>query len=160
MKRAGEAPAPASTNRPRRPPRRRPVRDTGGLDKIIGTLRLVASYALVSTGFALGSFVFASALVASVYEWDEASGAYVNRFPNGSFYRRLSPTTFYPMLAAAAPPALVLGPRRRAGALRGVPAARVLLPGRGPGEADHGHPLGARSRGRGGRARGGADDDQ
>lgn len=36
--------------------------------------------------------------------WDDTSGAYVNRFPNGEFNRRISPTSFYPMLAGAATP--------------------------------------------------------
>ena len=34
--------------------------------------------------------------------WDDVSGAFVNRFPNGTFNRRVSPTSFYPMLAGAA----------------------------------------------------------
>jgi len=35
--------------------------------------------------------------------WDEESGTFVNKFSgNGSFYRRVSPTSFYPLLAAAA----------------------------------------------------------
>ena len=34
--------------------------------------------------------------------WDEESGAFVNRFPSGGFNRRVSPTSFYPMLAGAA----------------------------------------------------------
>ena len=34
--------------------------------------------------------------------WDSASGAFVNRFANGTFNRRISPTSFYPMLAGAA----------------------------------------------------------
>merc|ERR1712232_1468234 len=29
---------------------------------------------------------------------DAESGIFVNKFPNGSFYRRVSPTSFYPML--------------------------------------------------------------
>ena len=33
--------------------------------------------------------------------WDDASGAYVNRLVNGTFYRHLSPTSFYPMLVKA-----------------------------------------------------------
>ena len=31
--------------------------------------------------------------------WDDSIGIYVNRFINGSFHRRISPTSFYPMLA-------------------------------------------------------------
>jgi hypothetical protein len=34
--------------------------------------------------------------------WDAEGGIYTNQFPNGSFYRRISPTSFYPMLASAA----------------------------------------------------------
>lgn len=34
--------------------------------------------------------------------WDEQTGMYVNRFTNQSFYRRISPTSFYAMLATAA----------------------------------------------------------
>ena len=35
--------------------------------------------------------------------WDEESGAFVNKFSeNGTFYRRISPTSFYSMLAGAA----------------------------------------------------------
>jgi putative isomerase len=33
--------------------------------------------------------------------WDEASGIFVNRFPTGDFNRRISPTSFYPMMAGA-----------------------------------------------------------
>ena len=32
--------------------------------------------------------------------WDEESGIYVNRVPNGDFYRRMSPTLFYSMQTA------------------------------------------------------------
>ena len=31
--------------------------------------------------------------------WDASSGIYVNRMPDGRFNRRISPTSFYPMLA-------------------------------------------------------------
>ena len=34
--------------------------------------------------------------------WDEASGTFVNKFWNGTWYRRISPTSFYPLLAGAA----------------------------------------------------------
>ena len=34
--------------------------------------------------------------------WDDRSGIFTNRFWNGSFYRRVSPTSFYAMLARAA----------------------------------------------------------
>jgi len=34
--------------------------------------------------------------------WDDVSGAFVNRFFNGTFYRRVSPTSFYPLMANAA----------------------------------------------------------
>lgn len=34
--------------------------------------------------------------------WDDQGGTYTNRFPNGTFYRRISPTSFYSMLAGAA----------------------------------------------------------
>jgi putative isomerase len=34
--------------------------------------------------------------------WDPASGIFVNMFPNNTFNRRISPTSFYPMLAGAA----------------------------------------------------------
>lgn len=34
--------------------------------------------------------------------WDEEGQIFTNRFPNGTFYRRISPTSFYPMLARAA----------------------------------------------------------
>merc|ERR1712232_342029 len=35
--------------------------------------------------------------------WDDANGAFVNKFStNASFYRRISPTSFYPLLARAA----------------------------------------------------------
>ena len=34
--------------------------------------------------------------------WDATSGAFVNLFSNGTFNRRISPTSFYPMLAGAA----------------------------------------------------------
>ncbi|CAB9497409.1 Trehalase [Seminavis robusta] len=34
--------------------------------------------------------------------WDESQQAFVNRFTNGTFYRRVSPTSFYPMMAGAA----------------------------------------------------------
>eukprot|EP01062_Namystynia_karyoxenos_P016792 TRINITY_DN16186_c0_g1_i1.p1 TRINITY_DN16186_c0_g1~~TRINITY_DN16186_c0_g1_i1.p1 ORF type:complete len:784 (+),score=289.83 TRINITY_DN16186_c0_g1_i1:70-2352(+) len=30
--------------------------------------------------------------------WDDVSGTFVNKFPNGSFYRRVTPTSFYPLL--------------------------------------------------------------
>lgn len=30
--------------------------------------------------------------------WDQESGAFVNKFPNNTFYRRVSPTSFYPLL--------------------------------------------------------------
>merc|ERR1711972_691486 len=33
--------------------------------------------------------------------WDDKSGNYANRFPNGTFNRRLSPTSFYAMHAKA-----------------------------------------------------------
>eukprot|EP00656_Telonema_subtile_P004654 TRINITY_DN12117_c0_g1_i3.p1 TRINITY_DN12117_c0_g1~~TRINITY_DN12117_c0_g1_i3.p1 ORF type:complete len:517 (-),score=119.06 TRINITY_DN12117_c0_g1_i3:216-1766(-) len=37
--------------------------------------------------------------------WDEESGIFVNKFSNGSgFYRRISPTSFYPMQAGVATP--------------------------------------------------------
>ena len=29
--------------------------------------------------------------------WDDASGIYVNKVPDGSFYRRVAPTSFYAM---------------------------------------------------------------
>ena len=32
--------------------------------------------------------------------WDEASGIYVNKVPDGGFYRRVSPTSFYAMQTA------------------------------------------------------------
>jgi neutral trehalase len=32
--------------------------------------------------------------------WDEQSGIYVNRRPNGSFYRHVAPTSFYAMQTA------------------------------------------------------------
>ena len=31
--------------------------------------------------------------------WDEESGIYVNKFKNGTFYRRVSPASFYVMMA-------------------------------------------------------------
>lgn len=34
--------------------------------------------------------------------WDAKLGAFSNRFVNGTFYRRISPTSFYPLLAGAA----------------------------------------------------------
>merc|ERR1712139_660131 len=35
--------------------------------------------------------------------WDDEAGAFVNKFSrNNSFYRRVSPTSFYPLLARAA----------------------------------------------------------
>ena len=34
--------------------------------------------------------------------WDEQGGIFTNRFWNGSFYRRVTPTSFYSMLARAA----------------------------------------------------------
>lgn len=34
--------------------------------------------------------------------WDDESSAFVNRHPNGSFVRRVSPTSFYPLLAGIA----------------------------------------------------------
>ena len=34
--------------------------------------------------------------------WDPVGGIYTNRFPNGTFYRRISPTSFYAMMAKAA----------------------------------------------------------
>eukprot|EP00440_Ansanella_granifera_P056074 gb/GFBE01060778.1/.p1 GENE.gb/GFBE01060778.1/~~gb/GFBE01060778.1/.p1 ORF type:complete len:828 (+),score=155.91 gb/GFBE01060778.1/:1-2484(+) len=34
--------------------------------------------------------------------WDEAGGIFTNKFANGSFYRKISPTSFYAMLAGAA----------------------------------------------------------
>lgn len=37
----------------------------------------------------------------SSHLWDEEGGVFTNRFPNGSFYRRVSPTSFYAMLANA-----------------------------------------------------------
>ena len=40
------------------------------------------------------------ALIAS-HLWDEEGGIFTNRFWNGSFYRRISPTSFYAMLAKA-----------------------------------------------------------
>ena len=36
------------------------------------------------------------------YLWDESSRTFVNRFANGSFYRRVSPTSFYALFAKAA----------------------------------------------------------
>ena len=39
--------------------------------------------------------------------WDDVSGAFVNKFPNGTFYRRVSPTSFYPLLTGKASPAQV-----------------------------------------------------
>lgn len=29
--------------------------------------------------------------------WDNSSGIFVNLFPNGTFYPRVSPTSFYPL---------------------------------------------------------------
>ena len=43
--------------------------------------------------------MLASAVAAHL--WDEEGGIFTNRFWNGSFYRRISPTSFYAMLAAA-----------------------------------------------------------
>jgi len=42
----------------------------------------------------------AERLTARIVEhlWDDVSGAYVNRFRNGSFHRRVSPTSFYALL--------------------------------------------------------------
>ena len=34
--------------------------------------------------------------------WDSASGIFVNKFWNGSFYRRITPTSFYALMAGAA----------------------------------------------------------
>ena len=34
--------------------------------------------------------------------WDEKSGIFVNRFWNGTFYRRITPTSFYALMAGAA----------------------------------------------------------
>jgi len=34
--------------------------------------------------------------------WDDKGGIYTNKFWNGTFYRRISPTSFYSMLAGAA----------------------------------------------------------
>ena len=34
--------------------------------------------------------------------WDDEAGIFANRFWNGSFYTRVSPTSFYPLLAGAA----------------------------------------------------------
>ena len=33
--------------------------------------------------------------------WDEQGGIYTNKFWNGTFYRRISPTSFYAMMAGA-----------------------------------------------------------
>jgi len=41
------------------------------------------------------------ALIAS-HLWDEQSGIFVNKFFNGSFYRRITPTSFYALMAKAA----------------------------------------------------------
>jgi putative isomerase len=38
----------------------------------------------------------------SEHLWDKAGGIYTNKFWNGSFYPRISPTSFYSMLAGAA----------------------------------------------------------
>eukprot|EP01060_Flectonema_neradi_P036810 TRINITY_DN719_c0_g2_i1.p1 TRINITY_DN719_c0_g2~~TRINITY_DN719_c0_g2_i1.p1 ORF type:complete len:809 (+),score=122.46 TRINITY_DN719_c0_g2_i1:62-2428(+) len=40
-------------------------------------------------------------LMASVL-WDEKIGTFSNKFPNGTFYERISPTTFYPLQVGAA----------------------------------------------------------
>lgn len=34
--------------------------------------------------------------------WDAQGGTFTNKFDNGTFYRRISPTTFYPLMASAA----------------------------------------------------------
>jgi hypothetical protein len=34
--------------------------------------------------------------------WDASTGIFANKFANGSFYRRITPTSFYPMMAGAA----------------------------------------------------------
>lgn len=34
--------------------------------------------------------------------WDDESQIFVNRFPNGTFYRHVSPTSFYPLFTGAA----------------------------------------------------------
>merc|ERR1719273_54494 len=35
--------------------------------------------------------------------WDEKSGIYVNLMPNGTFYRSVSPTSFYPLMTQGPP---------------------------------------------------------
>eukprot|EP00937_MAST-01D_sp_MAST-1D-sp2_P000362 g362.t1 len=37
----------------------------------------------------------------SEHMWDDAQQVFTNKFPNGSFYRRISPTSFYPLIANA-----------------------------------------------------------
>lgn len=38
----------------------------------------------------------------STHLWDDEMGAFINRMPNGTFHRRVSPTSFYPLMIKAA----------------------------------------------------------
>lgn len=50
----------------------------------------------------LGSRANSMRELISEHLWDNESGIFVNRFPNGSFHRRVSPTSFYPLIVRAA----------------------------------------------------------
>ncbi len=51
---------------------------------------------------ALGARAASQRRLIASHLWDGGSRVFSNRFWNGSFYRRVSPTSFYPLLAAAA----------------------------------------------------------